>query len=79
MSEHDQPDSASPQRRRTPRVPTDAVSGRSVDDVAQLYHADGFEVQVVDLDVNPVVDAVFNAGRIRLATRNGLVVHASQG
>jgi hypothetical protein len=55
------------------------VSGRPADDVAHLYRADGFEVQIVDLDINPIVDAVFNAGRIRLATRNGLVVQASQG
>ena len=70
---------AAPRRWRTPRVSTDTVAGRRVDDVAQLYRADGFEVQVVDLDTNPIVDAVFNAGRVRLATRNGLVVQASQG
>jgi hypothetical protein len=79
MSESDQPDVATPRRWRTPEVPTDTVSGRPAADVARLYRADGFEVQVVDLDVNPVVDAVFNAGRIRLATRNGVVVHAAQG
>lgn len=55
------------------------MTGRPADDVAELYRADGFEVHVVDLDTNPIVDAVFNAGRIRLATRNGLDVQASQG
>jgi hypothetical protein len=79
MPESDKPDAATPRRWRTPQVPTDIVSGRPVDDVAQLYRADGFEVQVVDLDTNPIVDAVFNAGRIRLAARNGRVVQASQG
>jgi hypothetical protein len=79
MPEHEQPDAGAPRRWRTPQVSTDTVSGRPAADVAQLYRADGFEVQVVDLDTNPIVDAVFNAGRIRLATRNGLVVQASQG
>jgi len=45
----------------------------------QLYRGDGFEVQVVDLDTNAIVDAELNAGRIRIATRNGFVVQASQG
>ena len=58
---------------------TDTVPGRPADDVAQLYRADGFEVQVVDLDTNAIVDAELNAGRIRIATRNGFVVQASQG
>jgi hypothetical protein len=79
MPEPDKPDAAEPQRWRTPHVSTDTVTGRPADDVAQLYRADGFEVQVVDLDTNPIVDAMFNAGRIRLAIRNGLVVQASQG
>jgi hypothetical protein len=79
MSEREQPDGTTPRRWRAPQVSTDTVSGRPAADVARLYRADGFEVQVVDLDTNPVVDAVFNAGRIRLATRDGLVVQASQG
>jgi hypothetical protein len=37
----------------TPQVWTDTVSGRPAADIARLYRADGFEVQVVDLDVNP--------------------------
>jgi hypothetical protein len=60
-------------------VSTDTVPGRPADDVAQLYRGDGFEVQVVDLDTNAIVDAELNAGRIRIATRNGVVVQASQG
>jgi hypothetical protein len=78
-SEREQPDEATPRRWRTPQVPTHTVSCRPAADIAQLYRADGFKVQVVDLDTNPVVDAMFNAGRIRLATRDGLVVQASQG
>jgi hypothetical protein len=37
----------------TPQVSTNTVSGRPAADVAQLYGAGGFEVQVVDLDVTP--------------------------
>ena len=62
-----------------PHVPTDDVAGRPAADVAQLYRADGFEVQVVDLDTDAVVDAMLDMNRIRLDTRNGLVVHASWG
>ena len=58
---------------------TDTVPGRPAADVAQLYRADGFEVQVVDLDTNAIVDAELNAGRICVATRNGFVVQVSQG
>jgi hypothetical protein len=78
MPNSDEPEAA-PGRWRTPHVSTHTVAGRQADDVAQLYRADGFDVQVVDLDINPVVDAMFNAGRIRLAIRKGLVVEASQG
>jgi hypothetical protein len=46
-------------------VSTDTVSGRPADDVAQLYRADGFQVQVVALDTNAIVDAELNADRLR--------------
>ncbi|MDT0353562.1 hypothetical protein [Pseudonocardia charpentierae] len=55
---------------------TDTMSGRPADDVAQLDRADGFEVQVVALDTDAIVDAELNADRIRIATRNGFVVQA---
>lgn len=71
------PDTGSP--RRTPHLPTADVAGRPAAEVAGLYRAEGFEVQVVDLDRNPVVDAVFITNRIRLAVRDGIVVRASQG
>ena len=68
-----------PRPVRAPRVPVDTVSGRPVEEAAQIYRAEGFEVQVIDLDVNPIADAMFNTNRIRLVIRDGLVVQATQG
>ena len=79
MPDHEQLDAANPRRWRTSHVSTDTLPGRPADDVAQLHRADGFEVQIVDLDVSPDVDAAFQGGRVRLATRNGLVIQAFQG
>lgn len=79
MSDRYEADRPAAPRWRTPRVPTDIVTGRSVEEIAQLYRAEGFEIQVVDLDVNPIADAMFNTNRIRLVIRDGLVVRATQG
>jgi hypothetical protein len=64
---------------RKPRVPIADVIGRPTDDVLDLYRADGFQVQAIDLDTNPVMTADLRFGRIRLFVRDGRVVRASQG
>jgi len=64
---------------RQPRTPVGDVAGRPTDEVAELYRADGFRVQVVEIDDDPVLTMDLRADRIRVFVRDGQVVRATQG
>jgi hypothetical protein len=79
VSNHDEADSVTPRRWRTPQVPTDSVSGRATDEVAQLYRAEDFDVDVRNLDGDTRVTLELDPERSRLCTRDGLVVQVTRG
>lgn len=62
---------------RRPSVPVDQVVGRPVGEVAELYRAEGFEVRVVDLDVNSVTASDLRSNRIFIVVRDGRVVEGT--
>lgn len=64
---------------RQPQTPVADVPGRPTDEVAELYRADGFRVQVVEIDDDPVLTMDLRADRIRVFVRDGQVVRATQG
>ncbi len=64
---------------RKPRLPIAEVIGRPADEILDLYRADGFQVEALDLDNPSPMTADLRFNRIRLFVRNGRVVEASQG
>jgi hypothetical protein len=57
---------------------TDLI-GRAVADAQQRCEADGFDVQVLDLEKHPALTLEFRPNRVRLMTRHGKVEEVLQG
>lgn len=62
-----------------PHPSTSDVVGRPTDEATKLYRADGFRVEVIDLDNERGVTLDLRSDRIRLWVRDGRVVSAHQG
>ncbi|TWP48330.1 hypothetical protein FKR81_29010 [Lentzea tibetensis] len=55
------------------------LSGRPVADAVGRLESDGYDVQVLDLDTNPMVTMDFREDRMRVWHRGGVVDHVTNG
>jgi hypothetical protein len=62
-----------------PSFDLDELVGRSADEAAQRLQAEGFFVQLVNLDRSGRVTADLGVNRVRVFTRGGLIESAHQG
>lgn len=69
----------SPRHAPEPTVAPRDVAGRGAEETADLYRADGFHVQVLDVATSRYMTLEYRPDRIRLLVRDGLVVRALRG
>jgi hypothetical protein len=60
-------------------IDLNALAGRSVADAVGRLESDGFSVQVLDLDTNPMVTMDYREDRMRVWHRCGTVDHVTHG
>lgn len=60
-------------------MPFTDVIGCDAEEAAELYRADGFIVELLDLDFSTVMTMEYRHNRIRLLTRDDRVVRAHHG